>query len=1021
MEKKIYNELRKKAELVLQEKGKINPEIYHQNIEKLLEELSIHQIELEMQNIELQEANERLIIEEEKYRQLYMEAPNAYFTLNSTGNIINLNYKAAKILGKTVHSVNRTSIFPFLEHRSKQQFMKFFKEIFETGLLQEIDLTFINSNNQLIYTKLNAIAYFDYRHNMLLCRCSVTDITKNKQAEQKLKESEERFKAAFKQDKAIKMLINTETQKIEEYNQAALDFYGYSSSDFLTKKIGDINRLSKEEIKAEIQKATQLKKNHFFFKHRLANGEIRHVEVYSTPIKFGRTTKLLSTVYDITQKVKHEQEVKKLNTELKIYNEKLNNEINEKEKAQIILEKNQQHYKALYESANEFLTIKNEPELYCTIIHKLAQLLPNTAIILMKVLPYKKNEQKRTKVTCISGIEHKFLQKVMKLVGYKITGAEYNLLKRDENLSINGKLNLFDNGFVDFFGNQIPITISKTLERLFKLNKIYSIGIRNDDNLHAFIHFFTYNNQIIEEPEFIETYVQQTAIIINKLKTEKALKTSEERFDLAIKATKDGVWDWNLITNAVYFSPNWKKMLGYDDNELENKFETWERLTHPKDVQKTWQQINKLKAGEKEKLDIEIRMKHKNGKWLTILSRANVFFNKQKETYRMVGTHINVTERKAIKQALHDSEMRWKFAIEGNKDGLWDWNLITNEVFFSEQWKNMLGYTSNEITNNINEWDKRIHPDDKKNAYDCINKYMTGETDIYINEHRILCKNGEYKWILDRGKIIDYTQDNKPRRMIGTHTDISQQKQQEIELRNLNATKDKLFSIIAHDLRSPFNSILGLSELAVDKIKNKKYDALEKYCSMVQQATQQTFTLLNNLLDWSRVQTGRIKFTPENIALYETAIDIVALLQTNITQKNIELSFVINENLIIFADRLMLETIIRNLLSNAIKFTPKSGNITIKAIEKENVIQISIQDSGIGISNENIKKLFNIETNYTTYGTEKEKGSGLGLLLCKEFVERHNGKIWVESSEGQGSIFFFTILTQQKNENKTTF
>ncbi len=138
-------------------------------------------------------------------------------------------------------------------------------------------------------------------------------------------------------------------------------------------------------------------------------------------------------------------------------------------------------------------------------------------------------------------------------------------------------------------------------------------------------------------------------------------------------------------------------------------------------------------------------------------------------------------ELEAIKTTnrLIEDKLRWKFAVEGNSDGLWDWNLITNDVFFSEQWKKMLGFSDNEISGSYKEWDKRVHPDDKEKVYQDINKHINGETDCYENEHRLLCKDNSYKWILDRGKIISFTSDNKPARMIGTLSDITERKKAE--------------------------------------------------------------------------------------------------------------------------------------------------------------------------------------------------------------------------------------------------
>ncbi len=229
------------------------------------------------------------------------------------------------------------------------------------------------------------------------------------------------------------------------------------------------------------------------------------------------------------------------------------------------------------------------------------------------------------------------------------------------------------------------------------------------------------------------------------------------------------------------------------------------------------------------------------------------------------------------------------------------------------------------------------------------------------------------------------------------------------ELNQLNASKDKFFSIISHDLKSPFNSILGFSELLHEQIKNKDYSEIELYSELVNKSATKAFDLLMNLMEWSRSQTGRITYNPESFDIVETILEMISLFQEIAEQKNIQILSSLPPQLIIFADKAMINTIFRNLISNAIKFTPMEGSITVSIVENEHHYLFSVRDSGIGIPKDQIYKLFRIDEHYTTKGTNQETGTGLGLILCKEFVEKHSGQIWVESEEGKGSTFSFTI------------
>jgi signal transduction histidine kinase len=234
-------------------------------------------------------------------------------------------------------------------------------------------------------------------------------------------------------------------------------------------------------------------------------------------------------------------------------------------------------------------------------------------------------------------------------------------------------------------------------------------------------------------------------------------------------------------------------------------------------------------------------------------------------------------------------------------------------------------------------------------------------------------------------------------------------KKSEEELRHLNATKDKFFSIIAHDLKSPFNSILGFTEMLKNEARNLDIDSIEKYAGIINSSAQHTFELLENLLDWARMQQGRILFEPKPILFNDIVKSEFESLKETANKKNISLVDGNPENIILKADENMLRIVIRNLISNAIKFTPKQGFIKVTSELHDDYFHISITDSGIGIQPETIGKLFKIETSFTTRGTENEKGTGLGLLLCKEFIEKHGGKIWVESEVGKGSSFNFTL------------
>ncbi len=242
---------------------------------------------------------------------------------------------------------------------------------------------------------------------------------------------------------------------------------------------------------------------------------------------------------------------------------------------------------------------------------------------------------------------------------------------------------------------------------------------------------------------------------------------------------------------------------------------------------------------------------------------------------------------------------------------------------------------------------------------------------------------------------------------VSTHLKICRQNN---ELRELNATKDKFFSIIAHDLRGPIGNILSISEMIAEK-GNVDEETLYVFLGLQKELTKETSQLLENLLVWARSNTNRIEFNPVELNVDQLINDLLYSAKTQAAKKEINLTYnTPPDKLLMYADENMIQLIIRNFISNAIKYTHRGGEITISAYYGENnSMIISVKDSGIGISPDLLKNLFRIDVSTKRSGTEGEPTNGLGLLLCKEFVEKHNGCIWVESEENKGATFSFLI------------
>ncbi len=245
---------------------------------------------------------------------------------------------------------------------------------------------------------------------------------------------------------------------------------------------------------------------------------------------------------------------------------------------------------------------------------------------------------------------------------------------------------------------------------------------------------------------------------------------------------------------------------------------------------------------------------------------------------------------------------------------------------------------------------------------------------------------------------------------VKTHLELKSARE---SLKEANAAKDKFFAVISHELRGQFHVLLGLSDVLMLNDNSFNEKKKNEYIKKINKSSYDLYKLLQNLLDWSRMQRDMIEWHPQKISLRHLIAATLLTLAVQAKEKKISLTSCINTDLYAYGDPNAVEMVIRNLVSNALKFTHPGGSIQITGRENENCQEITVADTGVGIAAEDIEKLFCIDTHYSTKGTDKEKGTGLGLLLCKDFIQKNGGRIWVESEEGQGSRFIFTVLREK--------
>lgn len=486
---------------------------------------------------------------------------------------------------------------------------------------------------------------------------------------------------------------------------------------------------------------------------------------------------------------------------------------------------------------------------------------------------------------------------------------------------------------------------------------------------------------------------------------EQALFESEQRYRQLIENQGEGVTIVDPDENFIFANPAAEILFEVQPGGLINR--NLREFMSPEQFEII--RLESQKRSNNEKSIYEIDIIASNGVLKNILVTATPQKNSQGKYVGTFGVLRDITDQKKAEKLLRQSEQKYRNLIEIMPDGVYRSTPAGKFLEVNPAMVRILGYESKEELLAIDiKTQLYFDPNDRESFSLKMNneeldvyplKKKDGST-VYVEDHGWWVKNEKGEVILHEGISRDVTE----RKM----AEFQLQKYSQ-ELQELNATKDKFFSIIAHDLKSPFNSITGLSELIKNEAKFMDVETIEQFAGVIHSTSANTFKLLENLLEWASIQQSKIAFQPESLILRKIAGEVIDLSFEKASSKKIEVINDIPEGMIIIADKNMLKTVLRNLLSNALKFTPTNGQVRISAISEDKQIEIQVIDNGVGIKPEDLEKIFKIDSNYSQRGTENEKGTGIGLMLCKEFVEKHGGKIWVESEEGKGSTFAFTI------------
>lgn len=799
------------------------------------------------------------------------------------------------------------------------------------------------------------------------------------------------------------------------------------------------------------------------------------------------------------------------------------------------IEDNSQKFRNLSRSATEMLELKSLDSMYEYITKSLHEQYPETIILFQNV----NHAQHSSKLTHIEGVSEKIKKMAIKLTGSQIYNKEFELIPEHLEFYMSGKLHHFEKGLADFVGSQFPRFAASTLEKAVGIKQIYTIGIIKDNVLHATIHLFNRGAVPITDHEYIESFIKQAGIVIDRAKTAELLAESEEKYRLITENASDVIWVLNINTRRfTYISPAVMQLRGFTPEEA--TAQTMEEAVTPESLAHIQQALeSNLGKFLTNQLDMEyyideIQQPCKDGRIIWVEVSTKFRFNKLGEI-EVVGVSRNIDERKKLEAAIKENEQKFRLLFENSPLGIYIANTRGEILDANPALITILGSPSLEMTQKINvlehktlqengytqqflkcietkkvvtielpyttHWGKKVYLSSylvpMTNAQGNVEKIYTLMEDItlrkqneeeliklslvakqspisivitnldgnieYVNAKftevtgylpeevlgqnpRILKsgdtpqegyksmwetiasgnawsgifhnkrKNGDLYW--EKANIMPVkTADGNPLYFLALKEDITEQLkaqdaliESEKLLKEALAAKDKFFSIISHDLRSPISTLVSFTELMSDEHTSFSIDEYKQYASALNKTAISTYSLLENLLQWSHLQRGSISFNPLSISIHEFVNSCDPSILEKIKAKQIHFEIQVEEDLTVFADKNMLHSIMRNLMSNAIKFTPIGGRIWLNVVVNElGDVVFKIRDTGIGMPKHILNNLFDINEKTNRPGTNNEPSSGLGLILSKDFIEMHGGKIWVESEEGKGSTFYFTI------------
>lgn len=1016
---------------------------------------------------ERKKSEEKLKEQEKQYRLIANNITDAIWLMDFEGNLTWVSPSAKEVYKYDFSDLDNLNIKQFLTEESYQQAMdilklRIIKE--KQGIKTKNNLTeqiHIKGNGEKFWVEIFSNALRDDDGNIIGVIGVSRDITERKYIQDKLIESEKQFRTLFNSINDPVFLHKEDEGpfgKFTEVNNSAIERYGYTKEEFLNLSPADITKETDEEIE-------RINKNHeiiqsdgsliFQVTHITKDNKYIPVEISSSFLILNNTKFVLSVARDISDRIEAKEKIDNLN-------QRIENAMTSGKMAWWELELpsgkvffNEEKTRMLGYKKEDFITYHDftnliHPDDYDNVMNQMKLHIGGKAENYFVEYRIKNNLG-----------EYLWYRDHGKIIKqnkdyFKFTGITSNITQiKNVQLALNEEREQFLS-LLDAIPENIYVADPDTFDILYA-NKSFRESIETNKNKKCYEVIFNKksqcefcnNNEIFnsENPLYWEfkhpnnrTYYKinkaikwtngkkvrfELAIDITQLKqTEEKLKESENRLDLFFRSSKEGFFfmmldepvEWNENVNKdevldyVFTHQRITKINKAMLEQYKAKEEDFIGLT-PSDFfshdieygKKVWR-----KFFDEGILHIDTTEKRFDQTDMIVNGDYICLYDDKKRITGHFGTQRDVTQERTQQAKIRENEERFRAISEYANEGIILIDQNGNITYANPAVENIFEFSVDELLgSNIHQKLARNKFGEEENEN--FKKWQkTGKGKVIRQKQfmNITTKTGKEKTIqISISSIYHQNSWNA----VGIIHDVTQEKEAEEKLIELNASKDKFFSIIAHDLRSPFSGFMALSELLNQESENIKTEELKQISSAMVKSANSVYNLLDDLLKWANTQSGNVPFEPEEIDLYELIFNNIYLMNKTASKKDVKIVNNCEQNLIIKCDRNMITSVIRNLLDNAIKFSNPGDEINVSFRNTDEFIAISVKDNGKGMEEDLKKKLFKVGSNIVRKGTKNEKGSGLGLLLVKEFLNKHNGDITVESAIGEGSTFTFTL------------